>query len=117
MTHEPRARASERRATRAKPAALVGVVLGVLLLVGCASVRSARDSVGGWFGGSDEPAVAPSPEPPRRAAKKPAPKPAVSAAPETDPESAVDAEPAAEPEAPVPPVEPQAPERSIFDPY
>ena len=98
-------------------ATLMALLLGALLLVGCATGRSVEDTVSGWFHRDGAQTPAASNAPAKRKAKAPA---AEAAAPEAAPDEAATgtpSEPPPEAEPPAPPEEPKKTEPSVFDPY
>ena len=122
MRNDDRVHGVERRTPRELATLLAAGLFAVLALAGCATVRSAQDAIGGWFGrSSDEaksqsvPIVEKSPE---TSVKKPAKKPpAVSAPREPADADAATSAPDAAPAEDEPPAPLEEPERSVFDPY
>jgi hypothetical protein len=93
----------------------VTLLLCALPVMGCATGRSVKDTVSGWFhrDGAQTPAASKAP------AKRKAPA-AEAAPPEPAPDEAATgapAEPPLEAAPSAPPDEPKKPEPSIFDPY
>jgi hypothetical protein len=92
------------------------MLLGALLVAGCATGRSVKDTVSGWFHRDAAQTPAASNRPAKRKAQTPSPEaPPEPAAEEAAPSAPPETPPEAEP--PAPPDEPRKTEPSVFDPY
>ncbi len=117
MTHDLHAHDRAARIPGVRRTTLVVLLLGALLLAGCATGRSVQETVSGWFHRDGAQTPAASKAPAKRKAKAPA---AEAAPPEPAPDAAATGaptEPPSEAEPPAPPDEPKKTEPSVFDPY
>jgi hypothetical protein len=117
MTHDLHAQDRAAQIPGVRRTTLVALLLGALLLAGCATGRSVQETVSGWFHRDGAQTPAASKAPAKRKAKAPA---AEAAAPEPAPDEAATgtaSEPPPEAEPPAPPEEPKKTEPSVFDPY